>query len=95
MVSTLPEPTADIPIPPADVPVSPELTEVRNLVRRLEAQLSAEHGVDNPVYWRAMSDRLREAVAEDTARGTAHRWLVRVASAYESLAATSPPAAEN
>jgi hypothetical protein len=79
-----------MPLPPADVPVSPALTEVRNLVRGLEAQLSAEHGVDNPAYWRAMSDRLQEALASNRFAHTerAHRWLTRVAGAYGALAAT-------
>lgn len=99
MVSSLPDPPAD---PPADIPVSPELTEVRNVVRRLEAQLSAEHGVDNPAYWRAMSDRLRETIAsnrfapqpgpECDAAHDAYRWLVRVAAAYRSLATTGQTA---
>ena len=90
MVSTQPDPAAGFPIPPADVPVSPDLTEVRNLVRRLEAQLSIQHGVDNAEYWRAMSDRLQEALARNRFQpgGRAHRWLTRVAGAYSALAAT-------
>lgn len=91
MVSTLPDPAAGFPIPPADVPVSPELTEVRNLVRRLEAQLAVEHGMDNPAYWRAMSDRLQETLAGNRFQPgeRAHRWLARVAGAYRALAASS------
>lgn len=91
MVSTKPDPAAGFPIPPADVPLTPDLSEVRDLVRRLEAQLSVEHGVDNAEYWRAMSDRLQEALARTRFKPgeRAHRWLARVASAYGALAATS------
>lgn len=92
MVSTLPDPATGFAIPPADVPVSPELTEVRTLVRRLETQLAAEHGLDNPVYWRAMSERLQDAL-DDSSRPEerserARRWLARVAGAYRALAAS-------
>lgn len=72
------------------------------MVRRLEAQLSAEHGVDNPAYWRAMSEQLAETLAsnrfapepgaERDAAHDAHRWLVRVAAAYRSLATTGETA---
>jgi hypothetical protein len=83
-----------------------ELVEVRNVVRRLEAQLAIEHGADTPAYWCAMADRLHEYIAcsryaatntqartppcatDDPAR-RAHAWLLRVASAYRALAATS------
>lgn len=83
----------------SDVPVSAELTEVRNVVRKLEAQMAIEHGVDTPAYWRAMSDQLAQQLAAnrfapvdgtyaDRAAERAHRWLVRIASAYRSLATT-------
>jgi hypothetical protein len=86
-----------LPEEPMDVPVSPELAEMRNVVRRLEAQLANEHGVDTPAYWRAMSDRLQGYVinnrfAPETgtqhnrASERAHNWLVRVAAAYGALA---------
>jgi hypothetical protein len=85
---------------PSDIPVSPELAEVRNAVRRLEAQVAGEHGVDTPAYWGAMSNRLQEYLAgnrfapvagvqRDRAAERAHQWLVRVAAAYRALAATS------
>jgi hypothetical protein len=87
-----------MPEQPLDVPVSPELAEIRNAVRRLEAQLAGEHGVDTPAYWRAMSDRLRGYVVDNRfapvpgvprsrAEERAHNWLVRVATAYRALAA--------
>jgi hypothetical protein len=87
-----------MPEEPLDVPVSPELAEMRNAVRRLEAQLAGEHGVDTPAYWRAMSDRLEGYVASNRfapvpgmrqgrAAERAHNWLVRVAAAYRALAA--------
>jgi hypothetical protein len=57
VVSTQPDP------PPSDVPIPPELVEERNVVRRLEAQLAAEHGADTPAYWRAMADYLRDYLA--------------------------------
>jgi hypothetical protein len=86
-----------LPDQPADVPVSPELAEVRDVVRRLEARTAGEHGVDTPAYWRAMSDRLQEHLAgnrfapvpglrQDRAAERAYSWLVRVASAYRALA---------
>jgi hypothetical protein len=94
VVSTLPDPPAD------DMPVSPELVEERDVVRKLEAQMAAEHGVDTPAYWRAMSEQLNQYVADDrfrpvdgtsrTAAATrAHGWLLRVAAGYRALAATS------
>ena len=52
-----------LPDSPSDLPASPELAEVRDLVRRLEAQQAGVHGVDTPAYWRAMSDRLQEHLA--------------------------------
>jgi hypothetical protein len=84
---------------PSGLPVSPELAEVRNAVRRLEIETAVEHGVDTPAYWRTMSDRLAQHLATDrfapvngdyTDRSAerAHRWLVRIASAYHALAAT-------
>jgi elongation factor P hydroxylase len=83
----------------SDVPVSPQLIEVRNTVRRMEAETAVEHGVDTPAYWRAMSDRLAEHLATnrfapvhgryaDQSAELAHRWLVRIASAYRALAST-------
>lgn len=83
----------------SDVPVSAELAEVRNVVRKLEARMAIEHGVDTPAYWRAMSDQLALQLAAnrfapvdgryaDRAAERAYRWLVRVASAYRSLATT-------
>jgi hypothetical protein len=84
---------------PADIPTSPELAEVRDMVRRLEAQQAGNHGVDTPAYWRAMSDRLQEHLAtsrfapvdgryRDRAAERAYGWLVRCAAAYRALAAT-------
>jgi len=91
VVSSLPD--------PSDVPISSELAEERNVVRRLEAQMAAEHGADTPAYWRAMSDRLHEYLAsarfssvvsqQDDAARRAYGWLVRVAAAYRALAGTS------
>jgi hypothetical protein len=84
-----------VPEQPADVPVSPELAEVRDVVRRLEARTAVEHGVDTPAYWRAMSDHLQEHLAgnrfapapgQDRAAERAYGWLVRVAAAYRALA---------
>jgi hypothetical protein len=43
--------------------VAAELAEERNVVRRLEAQMAAEHGADTPAYWHAMSDRLHAYLA--------------------------------
>jgi hypothetical protein len=88
-----------LPDSPADPPSSPELAQVRDLVRRLEAQQAGEHGVDTPAYWRAMSDRLAEHLAasrfaprpgwyRDPAAERAYAWLVRVAAAYRALAVT-------
>jgi hypothetical protein len=75
---------------PSDVPISPELAAERNMVRRLEAAMAAEHGVDTPAYWRAMSDRLHEHLRRTQPRDErAHDWLVRVAAAYRALAGTS------
>ncbi|HYS38030.1 MAG TPA: hypothetical protein VEO01_20630 [Pseudonocardiaceae bacterium] len=92
-----------LPDQPSDVPVPAELTEERNVVRRLEAQMAAEHGADTPAYWRAMSERLHAYLASprfksvagpdsaqcDEAARRAYGWLVRVAAAYRALAATS------
>jgi hypothetical protein len=91
--------------PPSDVPVPPELAEERNTVRRLEAQLAAEHGADTPAYWRAMAEQLHQYLGSarfadvrgsspsggpaDVAARRAYNWLVRVAAAYRALAATS------
>jgi hypothetical protein len=94
---------SSLPDPPSDVPVPPELAEERNVVRRLEAQMAAQHGADTPAYWRAMSDRLHAYLASprframttqntppaDEAARRAYGWLVRVAAAYRALAATS------
>ncbi|HEY3610327.1 MAG TPA: hypothetical protein VGL06_22700 [Pseudonocardiaceae bacterium] len=94
---------AALPDQSSDVPVPPELTEERNVVRRLEAQMAAEHGADTPAYWRAMSERLHAYLASprfkamtgpdgqsrDEAARRAYGWLVRVAAAYRALAATS------
>lgn len=88
----VPEQTAD-----GVVPVEPtaDLADVRAAVRRLEAQVAGRHGVDTPAYWRAMSDRLREALADNVltldgqvrdATPEARRWLARVATAYHALA---------
>jgi hypothetical protein len=90
-----------LPDQPADSVVPAELAEVRNAVRRLEAQLAARHGADTPAYWRAMSQRLDEALVtnrfapvdgqyRDAASRRAHHWLVRVATAYRSLATPEP-----
>ena len=90
-----------VPDQPADAVVPAELAEVRDAVRKLEAQLAARHGVDTPAYWRAMSLRLEEALSTNRyapvegryrspGAEQAHRWLVRVATAYRALAATGP-----
>lgn len=84
--------------PLSDVPLSPELAEVRNVVRQLEADMANRYGADTPAYWRAMSDQLAQRVTThrfaptggryaDRAAERAHRWLVRVAAAYRALAA--------
>jgi hypothetical protein len=92
-----------LPDQPSDVPVPPELADERNVVRRLEAQMAAQHGADTPAYWHAMSDRLHAYLASprfrsmntpntqpcDEAARRAYGWLVRVAAAYRALAATS------
>ena len=99
----MPGVVSSLPDPPSDVPVPPELTEERNVVRRLEAQMAAEHGADTPAYWRAMAERLHAYLASprfksvagpdsaqcDEAARRAYGWLVRVAAAYRALAATS------
>lgn len=67
------------------------------MVRRLEAHVATQYSVDTPAYWRAMSDRLAEALAvsrfapingryRDRASERAYLWLVRVAGAYRALA---------
>jgi hypothetical protein len=88
-----------VPESPAEIPVSPELAEVRDAVRRLEAQAAVEYRIDTPEYWRAMSERLEHYLAgnrfapaggatADHATRRAYHWLERVTAAYRALAVT-------
>lgn len=86
--------------PESEPPVVTELAAEREVVRRMEAQLAAEHGADTPEYWRAMAGRLQDYLAGPRFRlepgeqpsddhRRARRWLARVATGYRALAATS------
>jgi hypothetical protein len=97
VVSPTPDPLTEL-TDPTDATGQGELAEQRNLVRRLEASMAAEHGADTPAYWRAMSNQLETYLAQprfaaeagqDEPTDRAHAWLTRVASAYRALAASS------
>lgn len=84
-----------VPDPATEPVVLTEMARERDVVRSLEARLAAEHGADTPAYWRAMSDALRDYLADPRFRGVAgrsedhaqaHRWLTRVAAGYRALA---------
>jgi hypothetical protein len=92
VVSAVPDPATE------PVPLT-EMARERDTVRRMEARLAAEHGADTPAYWRAMSETLRDYLADPKFRGVtdrgedhvrAHGWLTRVAAAYRALAAPGP-----